>query len=121
MNGAIFPRTIETFREMVFARSIWCAVDSQDQYLGMCYAHFDEELYEWEIGGLMVAEAARGLGLGSVLMRLPLINMIFNEDPLGWRRRPGIVSHILQGVNGGAKPGQRGGVKAGHLRCALTI
>ncbi|MBM7405920.1 hypothetical protein EDF69_001486 [Sphingomonas sp. JUb134] len=24
-------------------------------------------------------------------------------------------------VNGGAKPGQRGGVKAGHLRRALTI
>lgn len=97
MNHAIFPRTIETFREMVFARSVWAAINSEDQYLGMCYAHFDEDLYEWEIGGLMVGEASRGLGLGSVLMRLSLVSMLFNEDPLAWRRRPGIVSHVLAG------------------------
>jgi len=96
-NKAIFPRTFEAFKGMVSARSVWCAISSTDEYLGMCYAHFDEEMYEWEIGGLMVSDSAQGQGLGTTLMRVSTAHMIFNEDPLGWRRRPGIVSHVLEG------------------------
>ncbi|RSV38821.1 GNAT family N-acetyltransferase [Sphingomonas sp. ABOLE] len=97
MHSAIYPRTFETFQDLVWDRSVWCAVMDDGTFVGMSYAHFDAGQHEWEIGGLMVDDTARGKGLGAILMRLPLIHMLLNEDPLALARKPTIVTHVLAG------------------------
>lgn len=94
-HEAIYPRSEEAFEGLVLERSVWCAVSSEDEYLAMSYASFADEDGVWEIGGLMVAEAMRGKGLGLIMMRLPLAGMLFNEQPLSWEVVPEIVAHVL--------------------------
>ncbi len=43
----------------------------------------------------MVSDAMRGKGLGRIMMRLPLANTIFNEEPLLCDPVPNIVAHVL--------------------------
>jgi hypothetical protein len=94
-HEAIYPRDRSTFERLIVERSVWCAVSSDGEYVAMSYAAFSEEDHEWEIGGLMVSEGMRGRSLGSIMMRLPLASMLFNEQPLSWRRVPKIVAHVL--------------------------
>jgi hypothetical protein len=98
-NDAIYPRDRPTFHKLIAERSVWCAVSPEGEYLAMSYAAFCAENHEWEIGGLMVAEAMRGKSLGRIMMRLPLGSMLFNEQPLSWRRVPRIVAHVLASNN----------------------
>jgi hypothetical protein len=92
---AIYPRNEKTFEDLVFDRSVWCAVSSNDEYLALSYASFSDEDGVWEIGGLMVAAAMRGKGLGLIMMCLPLAGMLVNEQPLSWEVVPEIVAHVL--------------------------
>lgn len=94
-NEAIYPRDRTTFADMVYDRSVWCAISPDDEYQALSYAAFSEANDEWEIGGLMVSDAMRGKGLGRIMMRLPLANMLFNEQPLSWDPVPKIVAHVL--------------------------
>ena len=96
-HDAIYPRDERTFSNLVYDRSVWCAETSDGDYLAMSYAAFAEPEQQWEIGGLMVSEEARGKGLGSIMMRLPLVHMLVNEQPLAQTPRPRIVTHILAG------------------------
>lgn len=82
---------------MVFGRQVWCAIDSEDEYLALSYAAFDEGENVWEIGGLMVAASARGKGLGLIMMRLPLGQTLMNERPLSSTPPAKIVAHVLAG------------------------
>jgi hypothetical protein len=61
----------------------------------MAYAAYSKENHEWEVGGLMVPEAMRGKGLGRIMMRLPLVSMLFDEQPLSRKPVPKIVAHVL--------------------------
>jgi hypothetical protein len=94
-HEAIYPRNEATFERLVLERSVWCAISADDEYLALSYASFSDEDEAWEIGGLMVSEAMRGKGLGLIMMRLPLANMLFNEQPLSWDVVPKIVAHVL--------------------------
>lgn len=94
-NDAIFPRTEAKFFELAMARCLWCAVSSDDHYLAMSYANFDDGA--WEIGGLMVDPEMRGKGVGTIMMRLPLAHLLFTEQPLSWTPRPPILTHVLKG------------------------
>lgn len=96
LNDAIFPRPESTFKDMVFDRQVWCAIDSEDCYLALSYAAYDEDDNVWEIGGLMVTDGARGKGLGDIMMRLPLISMLVTERPMRCSPVPAIVTHVLK-------------------------
>lgn len=96
-NDALFPRTAQHFLELAMNRCVWGAISSNDEFLAMSYASFDEAKHEWEIGGLMVSPEARGKGLGTLMMRLPLAHVLFTEDPLANTPPPAIVTHILKG------------------------
>jgi hypothetical protein len=92
---AIYPRQVGTFEKLIVDRCVWCAVDAEGEYQAMAYAAKEGDV--WEIGGLMVSNAMRGKGLGSVMMRLPLAGMLFYENPLSNKVRPQIVAHVLKG------------------------
>lgn len=96
-NDAIYPRSKEQFLQLALDRYVWCAVSTDDEYLAMSYANYDDVKNEWEIGGLMVADKMRGKGLGTIMMRVPLAHMLFNEQPLTWTLPPKIVAHVLTG------------------------
>lgn len=96
-NEALYPRTASHFLELAMDRCVWGAVSSDDEYLAMSYANFDDDKNEWEIGGLMVTPDARGKNLGSIMMRLPLAHMLFTENPLALDPAPTIVTHVLHG------------------------
>ena len=99
-HEAIYPRDPETFEHLISERLVWCAVSSTDEYLAMSYAAFSEQDNQWEIGGLMVSAEMRGMGLGTIMMRLPLANMLFYEQPLSWEPVPNIVAHVLASNDG---------------------
>lgn len=94
-HEAIYPRDRNTFADLVYDRCVWCAVAPDGAFKAMSYAAYSNE--EWEIGGLMVCEEMRGKGLGRVMMRLPLIHMLVNEQPLAVEPQPKIVAHVLRG------------------------
>jgi len=94
-HEAIYPRDRPIFEQLILDRSVWCAVSPDGEYLAMSYAFFSAENHEWEIGGLMVSEAMRGKSLGRIMMRLPLVSMLVNEQPLSWTRVPKIIAHVL--------------------------
>lgn len=96
-NDALYPRTAAHFLELAMDQCVWGAISSNDEFLAMSYANFDEAENKWEIGGLMVAPEARGAGLGSIMMRLPLAHMLFSENPLALDPPPTIVTHVLHG------------------------
>ena len=96
-NDALFPRTANHFLELAMDQCVWGAISSADEFLAMSYASFDEPKNEWEIGGLMVSEEARGKGLGTLMMQLPLAHVIFTEDPLANTPPASIVTHVLRG------------------------
>lgn len=92
---AIYPRQVATFEKLIEDRCVWCAVDAEGEYQAMSYAAKDGDV--WEIGGLMVSNAMRGKGFGSVMMRLPLAGMLFFENPFSSKVPPQIVAHAIKG------------------------
>ena len=100
-NDAVRPRGKKDMDRLIAAESVWLASEDKD-YLGLAYANLDPEKPEAEVGGLMVIVRARGLGVGSTLMRLALAHIILAEKPL---QIPGmrIVAHVL-GSNQDPRP-----------------
>ncbi|KQT33684.1 hypothetical protein ASG29_06640 [Sphingomonas sp. Leaf412] len=96
-NDALYPRTAKHFLELAMDRCVWGAISSNDEFLAMSYASFDEPKNEWEVGGLMVSPEARDKGLGKLMMQLPLAHVLFTEDPLGSTPPAAIVTHVLKG------------------------
>jgi GNAT superfamily N-acetyltransferase len=94
-HDAIYPRDRNTFGDLVYDRCVWCAVCPDGAIKAMSYAAFSHD--EWEIGGLMVHDEMRGKGLGRVMMRLPLVHMLVNEQPFASEPQPLIVAHVLRG------------------------
>jgi GNAT superfamily N-acetyltransferase len=95
-DDALYPRDQDDFQSMVMAGSVWAAKSPAGDYLALAYASFNEETLECEIGGLMVAEEARGKGLGGTIMRLALAHMLLEENLLsiaGVR----VVAHVVEG------------------------
>lgn len=94
-NDALFPRNEEQFQDLVMHGSVWAACATSGEYLAQAYANFDEQSLECEIGGLMVAKQAQGMGLGATIMRLALAHALVEEDILsidGAR----VVAHVLK-------------------------
>lgn len=97
-HEAIYPRDRDTFGGLVYDRCVWCAVSPDGLFKALSYAAFSHD--EWEIGGLMVCEEMRGKGLGRLMMRLPLVHMLINEQPLSHQPPLLIVAHVLAGNDG---------------------
>jgi len=94
-NDSLFPRSRDDFEQLVMEGSVWAARATAGDYLALSYASFDEVKKECEIGGLMVATQARGKGLGLLMMRLPLIHALLEEDMLA-DPEVRIVAHVLR-------------------------
>ena len=97
-NSSLFPRSLERYEDLVMQGSVWAATDTSGNYLAQAYAAYDEGTKECEIGGLMVAENARGKGLGATIMRLALVHALVEEDILSIEGTR-VVAHVLKGNN----------------------
>lgn len=94
-NDALFPRPYKEFAKLAENRQLWCAQNSiTDDFLALAYAHFDADNRIWEVGGLMVAVQHRRKGLGSIIMRLTLGHLLFEEDPIDSGCE--VIAHVLE-------------------------
>lgn len=93
-NDSLFPRRDHIFRKIVADGHVWSARDERGDYVGLAYAHLDDQQSTWELGGLMVVKSQQGKGLGSVLMRLTLGHLLFEETPLAQGQK--IIAHVLK-------------------------
>ena len=94
-SQAVLPRSREQFLELVSEGLVWAALED-DHLVGLAYSRFSPEGNDWEIGGLMVLEQARGRGVGAILMLLTLGHLLFYQDPLGTEPRATILAHVLK-------------------------
>lgn len=86
----LFPRTKDGFDILVSQKSIWSARDNEGELAGMSYYALDGD--NWEVGGLMVDDAFREKGIGSILMRLALGTVLTELDPLSYGQK--VVAHV---------------------------
>lgn len=89
-NDNLFPRPWGVYEKLAGEGRIWCVQDHKGNYVGLSYFHLDGAV--WEVGGLMVDTRERKTGVGSILARLTLGHLLFEEDPL--RRGERVVVHV---------------------------
>ena len=89
-NDCIFPRSWESYEQLADEGRVWCAQNDRGDFVALAYFDFDNS--RWEIGGLMVATQERRKGIGSIIARLTLGHILFEEDPLG--RGETIIAHV---------------------------
>ena len=89
-NDHLFPRTWPAYERMANDGQVWCAKDEEGDFLALAYSTLDGDA--WEVGGLMVAVQEKGKGIGSIIARLTLGHLLFEEDPLGNGQR--VIAHI---------------------------
>lgn len=89
-NDCIFPQPWATYEGLADEGRLWCARNDTGDYLALAYFRFDGG--KWEVGGLMVATQERGKGVGSIITRLTLGHVLFEEDPLD--RGESIIAHV---------------------------
>lgn len=94
-NDSLYPREYDDFQSLVMDGSVWAAKEAGGNYLALAYASYSESNNECEIGGLMVAKAARGQGLGANIMRLVLSHALVEENLLAIPDVK-IVAHVLK-------------------------
>ena len=107
----IFPRTWNDYETLAADWRVFCAREADGSYMGLAY--FDQDDDTWEVGGLMVAPAHRGLRVGSTLMRLTLGHLLFEEDPLD--RGESVVAHV-HAENQAPRPTIEGALRFTHRR-----
>ncbi|WP_370103701.1 GNAT family N-acetyltransferase [Bradyrhizobium yuanmingense] len=71
---------------------VWSARDDNGDYLGLAYAHLDDQRFTRELGGLMVVRSWQRKGVGSVLMRLTLGHLLIEETTLA--RGQKIIAYV---------------------------
>lgn len=91
-NQSILPRTEAQFRRLIEEGYVWNASE-QRNYAGLAYCCPNNEVTEWELGGLMVATREARQGIAATLARLALINVLVKENPL--RRGEKVIAHVL--------------------------
>jgi ribosomal protein S18 acetylase RimI-like enzyme len=92
-DSHLFPRTDEELYRFATEGALFGIKRSDsDEFVGLCYAVFNENDAEFEIGGLIVAPTAKKLGLGTILTRFAVAHVIANERP--WHYKREIISHI---------------------------
>src|SRR6267378_2831142 len=89
-NDCIFPRPWAKFESLAADGQVWCARNDAGDYLALAYFCFEEG--KWEVGGLMAATQERGNGVGSIITRLALGHVLFEEDPLD--RGESVIMHV---------------------------
>jgi hypothetical protein len=80
-NANVYGRPWADYEKMAARGEVFCAVDEHDDYLGLCYFHFEKKKKAWELGGMMVSQRERGRGIGGVLGRVTMGHVLFEEDP----------------------------------------
>jgi len=91
-NQSILPRSEAQFRELIENGYVWSASENRS-YAGLAYCCPNQEVTEWELGGLMVATREMGHGIAAILARLALINILVKENPLS--RDEKVIAHVL--------------------------
>jgi len=89
-NNHLFPRTWDQYSTLAEQGRIICARENNGNFVGLSYFNLEHD--EWEIGGVMVSRNYLGLGIGSILMRLTLGHILFEENPLDAGET--IIAHV---------------------------
>lgn len=89
-NDRIFPRPWEEYERLAEEGRLFYARDQAGEYLALAYFRLEDSA--WEIGGLMVDTREQRKGLGSVVTRLTLGHVLFEEDPLDRGER--VIAHV---------------------------
>ncbi|MBU8825817.1 GNAT family N-acetyltransferase [Mycolicibacterium goodii] len=90
-DDMLFPRSREEYERLAHDGRIVKAIED-GMFVGLCYYTWDEHDQSWEVGGLMVDKTKRGRSLGSVIMRVTLGHLLFEEEPLSRHER--IITHV---------------------------
>lgn len=93
-NANVYGRPWADYEKMAAAGEVFGAVDENDDYLGLCYFHFDKRKKAWELGGMMVSQRERGRGIGGVLGRVTMGHVLFEEDPFS--RGESIIARVVE-------------------------
>jgi hypothetical protein len=94
----LWPRTREEIYHFAVEGELFgIRASTTEEFVGLCYASLNKEETEYEIGGLIVADIAKNLGLGTILTRFAVAHVIANERPWLYKRK--IISHIHQANN----------------------
>lgn len=89
----IWPRTQQDIQQFCDDGELFGVKNVRTgKYVGLCYIHLDEGKQEWELGGLVVSDAARGLRIGSVLASIALAHTIANHRP--WAYGQEVIAHV---------------------------
>ncbi|WP_370090936.1 GNAT family N-acetyltransferase [Bradyrhizobium yuanmingense] len=91
-NDPLFPPRDRIFEKIVMDGHVWSARDDNGDYLGLAYAHLDDQRFTRELGGLMVVRSWQRKGVGSVLMRLTLGHLLIEETTLA--RGQKIIAYV---------------------------
>lgn len=92
-NEYIYPRSEQELLQFAEERELFGVrrVDTAE-FVGLCYAHLDEQSSEWEIGGLTINADVQRIGLGAVLARFALAHTIATDRP--WNYHQEIVANV---------------------------
>jgi GNAT superfamily N-acetyltransferase len=90
-NEHIWPRTEEQIRAYAENGELFAARRRRTgEFVALCYSTLDGN--NWEIGGLTTADSARGLHLGTFLVRFALAHTIAWNKP--WDSGQDIIAHV---------------------------
>jgi RimJ/RimL family protein N-acetyltransferase len=112
-NPYLLPRPRAAYQQLAKEGRIWCARNTDDDFVGLSYFSLDGKA--WEIGGVMVNHTERGKGIGTTLAHLTLAHVLFAEDPLANSER--VIAHVHK-QNPEPRPIFEGALK---FRLAKTI
>ncbi|MDP2345305.1 MAG: hypothetical protein Q8O67_30455 [Deltaproteobacteria bacterium] len=90
----VYGRPWVDYEKMAARGEVFGAVDENDDYLGLCYFHFEKRKKAWELGGMMVSQRERGRGIGGVLGRVTMCHVLFEEDPFS--RGENIIARVIE-------------------------
>jgi RimJ/RimL family protein N-acetyltransferase len=89
----IWPRSEEQIRSFAENGELFgIRKRSTGELVGLCYMTLEESTQEFELGGLMISDSAKRLGLGSFLVNFALGQLIAYAQP--WANGQEIIAHV---------------------------
>src|SRR5690348_9515373 len=79
-NSHIWPRTEKDFERYALDGELFgVRRQSSGEFVALCYVTLNDN--EWELGGIIVAPDAKGLGIATLLARFAIAHTIAHQRP----------------------------------------